>query len=161
MAEHDEKTEKLGLKVQLLAGDFQKMARLQEQVAVWDVVLTAMRVTASRSTKAFEAITQDQASHQLHLDALHAAGRRREDVLRDFLMRVCTDYSALMCAHATSYRNGLNAVKADAQLKGKYVGGYRICVDEDIYLLRIDEATGDKERGDCSSPQNDGDDDII
>lgn len=86
-------------------------------------------------------------------------------MLRDFVERVCTGYSALMRTHATSCRSRLNAVLADVQLRGEYVRGYFILVGEDGYSLHIAEATNGEERaierGDRLSPQNDGDDDII
>lgn len=96
----------------------------------------------------------------MELNALHATGRRREGVLRDFVERMCTDYSAMMCTHTTSYRNRLSTVLADALLRFEYGGGYCIQVGADSYSLRIHEEITENLRGDGFS-QSYGDDDII
>lgn len=49
----------------------------------------------------------------------------------------------------------------DEQLKGEYIGRYRVCVDEDGYSISIDEVTSDEEMEDRPSSRIDGDDDII
>lgn len=49
----------------------------------------------------------------------------------------------LMRTNATSYTSWINVLLVDAQLKGVYVGWYRIRIDEDGYSLCIDEDTGD------------------
>lgn len=92
-----------------------------------------MRMAASQSIKALEAMTRDHTLLQSQLDTLHVAGRCREDVLRDFVERICTGYSGLMHMHATSCRNLLNAVLAKAQLKGEYVQGCPIRLSENGY----------------------------
>lgn len=77
------------------------------------------------------------------LDALHMAGENGEWLMRHFVEKLCTGYSGLMHSHAASYRNRLNAVFVDAQLRAENVGGYFICVGEDRYSLGADEATSD------------------
>lgn len=161
VVESDGKIEELRLKVQLLADESQKVARLQAKRIGQDVKLTYMSVAASRSTKEFGTMFQDHASLRSKLDALPAAERRREDVLRECLERLCTGYSGLMRMHATSYRNRLNALLAVEQSKGEYAGGYRIRVGEDGYSPCIDEATSGELRRDCPSSQNDDDDDVV
>lgn len=92
------------------------------------------------------------------LDALHTANERWEGVLRDFLEKV---YRGLMRTHAASYRNWLNVLLSDAQLRGEYVGGYLIRISENCYSLSIDEATSDEVRSDQRSALENGDNDII
>lgn len=106
-------------------------------------------------------MTWNHTSLRLESDVLHAAEERRESVKCDFVERLCNGYSGLMRRYATSYRSWLNALQADAQLRGEYFGGYRIHVYENGYSLPVDEATGDEEWGDRPSSRKDGDDYII
>lgn len=84
LADRDAKINELSPKVQLLAYGTENVASFQAQVAAWDVVLTAMRVTALPSTRALRAIVRNHASLQLELDALHTSEAQRVGVMLDF-----------------------------------------------------------------------------
>lgn len=75
-----------------------------------------MRVAASRSTKALEALTRAHSALQSEIDLPHVAERRREAVFRDFVERVYTGYCGLMRTHTTRYRSLLNDVLAGVKL---------------------------------------------
>lgn len=135
--------------------------QLKAQVTAKDVQLTATRVAVARSAKLMDVMTRAHASMRSELDALDAAGERREAVLRDFVEDVLTGYSELMRTHTISNRSRLNTRLSDTQSRGEYVGGYRISVREDCYSLSIDEATSGVERGDHTSTTRSGDDDIF
>lgn len=62
LAERHGKIEKLRLKVQLFADDFENVARIQAQVTAKDVELTASRVAASPSARLLDEITRTHAS---------------------------------------------------------------------------------------------------
>lgn len=51
-----------------------------------------------------------------------------------------------MCTYAARYRNTLNALSADVQLRLEYGGGYLADRSDDVYLLLPDEVTSDRER---------------
>lgn len=74
------------------------------------------------------------------LSATKVAIGRAEGVLSDFVKRVCTGYTALVCAQASHYPDRLNAVLGDAQSRGEYLGGYRVCVGDDGLSLHVYEA---------------------
>lgn len=64
----------------------------------------------------------------------------------------------MMRTHGKSYRNHVNAIFADANLKNLYVGGYLACTREDRYSLPIDEMSGVEELVECPSPRRRGGD---
>lgn len=123
--------------------------------------LSVMCVVTSQSTKASEVMTQDQASLRLELYALPAAGRSQGGVKQDFVERVRTGYSGLLCAHATSHCNPHNTLLSTAHARGKNVGKYCIRVGKDDFSLCIDEAISDEKRGNCLFSENNGTDDFI
>lgn len=90
LVEHDDKIEELGLDEQLLSDDSQKMARLRAQIPARDLQFTPIRVAALQLNRALETITRDHVSLQSEVEDLHAARRRRENVLRDFSGRLCS-----------------------------------------------------------------------
>lgn len=59
----------------------------------------------------------------MKLDSDRAATARGDRAIRDFAYMVCKGYSSLVYSQYTSYRDRLNAVLADGQLKGAYLGG--------------------------------------
>lgn len=69
MVPHNDKTGELRLKNLLLADDTQKVARLQSQVPVRAMELTAVLVTDPRSTNALAKIAYDHASSDLMICA--------------------------------------------------------------------------------------------
>lgn len=84
LAERDAEIDKLNLKAQLFADNYEKIAKLQAQVTVWGVKIAAMRAAASRSTKACQAMTRNPAILRLELDLLHAAGDTSRNVYATF-----------------------------------------------------------------------------
>lgn len=93
------------MKIQLLADDLEKMARLHEQETAKDMKLTAMRVDVLRATKKLYAMTYALASLRPKLGVLHTTEEQRRCVLQDFLQKASTCSSALMGTHATTYRS--------------------------------------------------------
>lgn len=57
------------------------------------------------------------------LQSLHASWRRRKGVFWDFIIRMCTVYSKLMCTKSISYSTRLKPVLVDVILKDTYVAG--------------------------------------
>lgn len=66
-----------------------------------------------------------------------------------------------MRTHSRSYINWRNAVLADAQTRGQYVGGFQIRVGEDGCSLQVNEATSDEELRKRPSPPDDRVQEII
>lgn len=66
-------------------------------------------------------------------------------MLRDFVEKVCTGYSGLVHTPTKKYRKVLNVAVADEQLRGEYVGGYRIGIGEHGYSLYIADENSHKE----------------
>lgn len=58
----------------------------------------------------------------------------------------------LLLAQATSYRDCLTNVLADAQMRGEYLGGYLVRVSENGLLLHIGVADSGEERGGHRTP---------
>lgn len=56
LAESEDNSEELELRMQLVVDDFEKMARMHAQITARDVEVNPMRVTVSRSTKPLETI---------------------------------------------------------------------------------------------------------
>lgn len=81
----------------------ERVTRLQSLVTSKEVKLTASVVATSQLTTALDNRACSHASLQSELDALRAAGKRREGVLRVFARGVYTGYSGLIRTHATSY----------------------------------------------------------
>lgn len=75
VVESDGRTEELIFKVYLMAYDSRKVARLQAQLAITDVKMTAIHMTKSQLSKVLVEITRDHASLQSELHALIVAGR--------------------------------------------------------------------------------------
>lgn len=90
-------------------------------------------------------MTQNYVSLRSELNALHKAGEQQEDVMRDPVKWVRTAYSGLLLMHAACYHNSLKAIELDAQRRGGYIGGYRLCVDENKYLLPVSDPTWHEE----------------
>lgn len=101
------------------------------------------RVAVTQSTEALEAMNRDHVWLWSEVDALYAAVALVEGVSWDFMERLWTGYSGLMRTHATMYRNQLDAVLSDAQLKGEYFKACNIRVGKEDYWLRIYEPTSD------------------
>lgn len=120
-----------------------------------------MRVTAARPIYTLQEITWDHSLSTSKLDALHAASRRREGVLKNFVERVYAGYSALRIRHTINNHSQFHDLLADEQSIGEYIGGYCKCFGEYGSSLFIDEATSDEEPVDVPSSQIDDEDDII
>lgn len=106
----DDKIKDMGIKVQHLTYDSQKVPGLQEFGTARNVVLTATHVAPPQSTKALNATTRDHTSSRSELEALHAAERRWKGVSQDFAESACAVYSELGHTHATSHHSQLNDV---------------------------------------------------
>lgn len=74
-----------------------------------------MHAAGLQLKKALEVMNQDHVLLQSELLALHAVGRSREGVMQIFLKRVYTAYSGKRRTQTERYRNGLNAVLANAK----------------------------------------------
>lgn len=65
----------------------------------------------------------------------------------------------LVCAQPTNYRNHLNVVLVDAQLKGEYLGGLRVRAPENDHSIYTGDDYIDEERSGRIPPIGvDGDD---
>lgn len=82
----------------------------------------------------------------MELDSARATIVWGECVIRNFTDRVCEDYESLACAQSTSYRDCLSAVFADAQLKGDYLGWFRVWVSENGQSVYIGDTDSYKKR---------------
>lgn len=83
--------------------------------------------------------------------ARNAVGRG-EGLMHDFAERVCTGYTSLLHTQAASYRDRLNHVLADAQLRCEHLGGYQVRVGECGHSFRLGDADRDEDRGGHTPP---------
>lgn len=79
-------------------------------------------------------------------------------VIRDFTGRVCTGYSLFVRAKSTIYRDLLNAVLADAQMRGEYLDGFLVRVSENGHSVLIGDTESDEQRGGRTLPSAAGGD---
>lgn len=69
-----------------------------------------------------------------------------EPVIRDVSDRVCKRYLLLVPVPSTSFRDRLNVVLPDAQLKGDYIGGFCVMVSKNGHSLHIGDPDSHEER---------------
>lgn len=83
---------------------------------------------------------------ELELRGVGAAISRRERVIRDFDERVCTGYTSLVRAQASSYRDCLKVLLSDTRSRVDYLRGHQVPVGEDYHSFRLGERNNSKER---------------
>lgn len=94
---------------------------------------------------------------EIDLKVARADILRGERVFHDFVERVCTGYTTLLRAQVSSYRDRLNTVLGEAQVRGEYLGCFPVRAWEDGHSLHLGDEDRDKERVGRTSPRE-GDD---
>lgn len=141
----------------LLVDDAGQVKEMQKWLNAETVGLAKiMTVPRARIAALVENVCQYGRS-EVTLSAARALIGREQRFMSDFAEWICTGYTSLMCAQASSYGYGQNGFLRDAQLDGEYLGCYCIRVGEYSHLFHVDETDNDEERtGSKPRPQGDG-----
>lgn len=158
LTKRDEEIETWNLK-KLFAEAFVRIEKRQAQVTFWDAELTSMRSAASWSITTFDAMTWNYVSLPSEFDALKAVVKRWKGAIQGFAESVRPVCNELMCAQAATNCNWLDAELSESELRGEYVGEYRIRISNEMNSLRFHDMAMDEGRKYPSS-QKGGDDDI-
>lgn len=89
-----------------------------------------------------------------------AAISHGERINRDFVNRVCTEWSLLLRVQSTSYREILNAMFVEAQMWGESYHRFQVRVSENGHSLHKGDADREEGRGSHIPPTDSGDDEI-
>lgn len=91
------------------------------------------------------------------LGAARATVGRGERVTNELAEEVYTGYIPSMRAQASDYRDHLNVLLANAELRGEYLGGYQVRVWDEGHSSHLRDADGIKELGGRTpTPQGNG-----
>lgn len=91
-------------------------------------------------------MTLNHGALRMEWDLAIAAIAQVELVIRYFAERVCKWYSLLVLAQSANYRDLLNVVLSEAQLKCEFYGGFRVMVSENGHSKHICDAGSKEER---------------
>lgn len=94
---------------------------------------------------------------EIELGRALAAISRRVRVVHNFTACLCTCYTSLVGAQASSYLDQLNTLLGDAQASREYLGGFHVHLGEDGHSLHVCDENSDGERGACTHPPEGGD----
>lgn len=118
----------LDLKVKLLAEKAERTGEVQKRLDAETKESDSIR----RYLEAKKSVPKEQSHDKITLKSDLKAARvwigREERVFQDFAEHVCTGYTTLIRAQAFSDCDGLSTMLDDAQERGKYIGGFRVCV---------------------------------
>lgn len=136
----------LVLKSQLLA---EKGGRIGELEKLLDANTKRLELF-KMDLEAKEPVLKDQSRNngtlEVELKAARAAIGRGKRVIHDFAEHTCTRYTTLMRAQSSSYPDRLMAMLGDAEVRGEYLGGFRVCVRKSGDYLQFGVEDSDEER---------------
>lgn len=78
-------------------------------------------------------------------------------MIHDFAECVCTGYTPLMCAQASTYRARLNALLGDVKVRGEYLGGFCVHLREAFHSFHIWDEDSENECSGRTPPSESGD----
>lgn len=111
------------MKVGLLANEAVEAGEMQRRLDAQEKELSSMERALESKEADVKEKDYDCNRLELELSSARAVISRGERVMRGFVELVCTGYCSLLHVQASSYRDQLNAVLADAQKYGEFLGG--------------------------------------
>lgn len=154
----DAKVEKLESKVQLLKDTTEKIGEMPKWLDAAMGELGSMNQALEAKGVATKANVHEYSRLELELELVRAVIAGEERSIQDIEEPVHTEYTSLVRAQASSYRDHLHAVLSNAQSGGEYLGGYLVPVGEDHHCLQLHVVKSNGERGgDTFLPEANGD----
>lgn len=105
-------------------------------------------------------MTRKHGALSMELDSPWAAISRGKRFIRDFADMIYVEYSLQVCAQCTSYCDRLNAMLADAQMRGEYLGGFWVRVSENEYFIYVGDAEIEDQHGGRTAPSGAGSNEV-
>lgn len=149
----------LELKACLLANDPVSVVYLRKHLAAPVARIAVLEKFFVNLNTSLVSLTRSRCALRMKLESARPDIAWGQRVIRDLSDRVCKDYSSLVSAQSTSYRDRLYTVPADTQLKREYPSWFDVGVSKNGHPLHICDADNDEERVGYTPPSGTVDND--
>lgn len=110
----------------LLTNDSVTVSGLKKQLAIQNMLITVFEGSSINADRSSSSLTQRIGALPVEPDTARTTNSQQKRAIRGFSDRVCTGYSSLVRAQSICYRDRLDAVHANAQMCGEYLGRLRV-----------------------------------